>query len=537
MSDVLLHPERPVMLFPNVEDTERFLTTVKPSKVVEKKGRLMLAAPHRSDTVAAARKMGLAVPSSIETRYNWPGKFEPFDHQLVTAEFFTQHTRSLCLNDMGTGKTAAALWAADWLMREKLVQRALIVCPLSTIRVTWEREMFNVTPARTCSVLHGARNKRKEMASEEMPDFFLINHDGLHIVADELIARGDIDLIIYDEATAVKAPKSRRFKTLRDMVNKTRPRLWLMTGTPTPNTPSDCWTLGRLVNPFNAETNPQGMPLSFVRFRDSVEKKVTQFKWAPRTNAQSVVRARLQPAVRFKKDDCVSLPPVTYVDREASLSGDQSRAYVDMEKMLRAEAVDEAGHGVEVTAINAAVKMSKLLQICSGAVYGEFGKHAKVSMPNRLAVLKEAIEGSDRKVIVFASFRHALNRVQEFLTKEGITNAVIHGGVTGKARDSVLTAYMDKPHPKVLIAHPKTASHGLNLTVADTIVWFNPIFSTEQYLQANERMARPGQQHKMTIVHIGAAPLEWKAYRRLRDREAQQAGILKLYEETIGASK
>ena len=537
MSDVILHPSKPVMLFPNVSDTERFLRTVKPSKVVEKDGRLLVAAPHRSDTVKAARAMGLDVPSTIRTRYNWPGKFDPFDHQFVTAEFFTLHQKNLCLNDMGTGKTAAALWAADWLMKEGLVRKALIVCPLSTIRVTWEREMFNVTPARTCSVLHGPRAKRKDMAENDGSDFFLINHDGVHIVADELVGRGDIDLIIYDEATALKDPKSRRFKVLRDMVNRLDPRLWLMTGTPTPNAPSDCWSLGRLVNPFNAETNPQGMPLSFVRFRDSVEKKVTQFKWAPRPNAQTVIRARLQPAVRFKKDDCITLPSITYVDREAKLSGEQAKAYVDMEKMLQAEAVDEDGSRVEVNAINAAVKMSKLLQICSGAVYGEFGKFAKVSMPDRLNTLEECINESNRKVIVFVSFRHTIDRVLEHLVKKGITSAVIHGGVTGKARDQILNAYMDKPDPKVLIAHPKTASHGLNLTCADTIVWFNPIFSTEQYLQANERMARPGQKHKMTVVHIGATPLEWKAYQLLRDRERQQAGILKLYEETIGGNK
>jgi len=135
---------------------------------------------------------------------------------------------------------------------------------------------------------------------------------------------------------------------------------------------------------------------------------------------------------------------------------------------------------------------------------------------------------------VFVSFRRALDRVSEYLTKQGITNAVISGDVTGKARDTILTAFMDNDDPKVLVAQPKTASHGLNLTCADTIIWFNPIFSTEQYTQANERMARPGQTHKMSIIHLGANKLEWGAYGILRDRERQQAGILKLYEETLG---
>lgn len=536
MSEAILHPKKPVVLVPDVPDIDRFLATVQPSKVVESGGQLYVAAPHRSDTVAAMREMGVEVPSTIRTRYNWPGRFEPYDHQFETSEFMTMHKRGLILNDMGTGKTASSLWAADHLMKEKLIRRALIVAPLSTMRVTWEREMFNITPNRTASVLHGARDKRLRMVDEEMPDFFLINHDGLHIVADALIKRGDIDLIIYDEATAFKDPKSRRFKTIRKLVSKLDPWFWPMTGTPTPNNPSDCWALGRLVNPWDAETNPQGMPVSFVRFRDSVERKVTNFKWVPRTNAQQIVKARLRPAVRFKKEDCISLPPVTYLDREAKMSGAQLKAYNDMEKMLRAEAKDEAGTGVEVTAINAAVKMSKLLQICSGAVYGDHGKFAKVAMPDRLNTLQECIDASDRKVIVFASFRRSIEHLLDYLISKKITTSVLHGGVTGKARDTLLTNYMDKPDPKVLIAHPKTASHGLNLTVADTIVWFHPIFSTEQYLQANERMARPGQQHKMSIIHIASMPLEWKCYQLLRDREARQAGILKLYESTIGES-
>lgn len=531
----VLHPTKPVMIFPRVMDPKRFLATVKPSKVIEQGDKLLLAAPHNSDTVAAARRMGLEVPTSVETRYNYPGRFEPFDHQYTTTEFFTMHRKCLCLNDMGTGKTASALWAMDWLMREGLIRKTLVVCTLSTIRVTWEREMFSAVPHRTCAVLHGSRAKRLQMVHDRQDDVFLVNHDGFHIVADALMARGDIDLVIYDEATAVKDPKARRFKTLRNFVLKTHPRLWLLTGTPTPNRPSDCWTMGRLVNPFNSETNPQGMELSFVRFRDSVEKQVTKFKWAPRPNAQVIVRTKLQPAVRFKKEDCLTLPPIIYMDLEVMLSGAQAKAFTEMSNQLRAEAIDEAGNGVVVNAINAAVKMTKLLQICCGSVYGEYGKFAHLAMPDRLSVLEQCINQSNRKVIVFVSFRHAIDRVAEYLTKVGITNAVIHGGVTGRARDTVLTNFMDDVHPKVLLAHPKTASHGLNLTVADTIVWFNPIFSTEQYLQANERMARPGQTHKMSVVHIGANALEWKAYELLRDRERQQAGLLKLYEETIGA--
>jgi len=89
----------------------------------------------------------------------------------------------------------------------------------------------------------------------------------------------------------------------------------------------------------------------------------------------------------------------------------------------------------------------------------------------------------------------------------------------------------------VLIAHPKTASHGLNFTCADTTIWFGPTFSAELYQQANERMARPGQDSKMAIVHLSSTEIEQKAFQLLYDRQVTQQGLLSLYEETIGVKK
>ena len=109
----------------------------------------------------------------------------------------------------------------------------------------------------------------------------------------------------------------------------------------------------------------------------------------------------------------------------------------------------------------------------------------------------------------------------------------MHGGVTGSARDAVLRRFMDLKDPKVLIAHPRTASHGLNLTCANVAIWFGPTFSAEGYQQANERMNRPGQDAHMTIVHLSSSPVEEKAFRLLADRQTTQKSLLSLYEEEI----
>lgn len=539
MSDqVILHPTKPLIMLPDPSEPERVLCHVTPSKVVEKKhGGLAIVARHNSDTVARLRGIGIAAPSSISTRYNWPGRLTPFDHQYTCAEFLTLHEKCCNLSDMATGKTAAALWAADHLMKEGLVRRALVVCTLSTVESVWVREMFSVLPHRTACVLHADRAKRQRMAKDYNRDFFIVNHDGVTVVKDILAKRGDIDLIIYDEASALKNGQTNRFKFVRKLVNDTGARLWLLTGTPAPNSPTDAWALGRLVNPFDISTNPTGAPTSFVRFRDSVMRQAGPFKWVARPSAQIVVRQILQPAIRFKKEDCLTLPPVVYSDRYTKLSPEQIRAFDQMKKDFQAQAVTEAGEGVQVTAINAAVKLSKLLQICSGAAYLEDGRTVTFDMADRLAVLEEIIHEASKKVIVFIPFRHAIDRVHEHLTDKGITCGVMHGGVTGKARSALIARFMDTPNPHVLIAHPKTASHGLNFTCADTTIWFGPTFSAEMYQQANERMARPGQDSHMGIYHLSSSDIERKAFQLLYDRQVTQQGLLSLYEETIGVPK
>jgi hypothetical protein len=78
----------------------------------------------------ALKGLNMDVPSPITGRYNWPGKHKPFDHQRTTSAFMTLHKRSFCFNEQGTGKTASAIWASDFLMEQKIIKRVLIICPL-----------------------------------------------------------------------------------------------------------------------------------------------------------------------------------------------------------------------------------------------------------------------------------------------------------------------------------------------------------------------------------------------------------------------
>jgi superfamily II DNA or RNA helicase len=110
---------------------------------------------------------------------------------------------------------------------------------------------------------------------------------------------------------------------------------------------------------------------------------------------------------------------------------------------------------------------------------------------------------------------------------------VVDGDTTRSQRAQILGAFQDHKDPHIIVAHPKVASHGLNLTNADTIVWFSPIHSLDIYEQANERMARPGQKLKTNIIHLGGCPLEWGVYKVLRSKGRAQEEFLELFKQEL----
>jgi len=158
------------------------------------------------------------VPSPIYAQYDWPGQVKPFKHQKTTAAFLTMNPRSFCFNQQGTGKTMAAIWAADYLLNQEKIRRVLIICPLSIMDSAWRADLFKVAMHRTVDVAHGSREKRKEIIEGDA-EFVIINYDGVEIVRNE-IANGGFDLFIVDEAThyknaqcALHRPDGRGFHT------------------------------------------------------------------------------------------------------------------------------------------------------------------------------------------------------------------------------------------------------------------------------------------------------------------------------------
>ena len=458
------------------------------------------------------------VPSPILGMYDWPGRYTPFDHQKTTASFLTMNPRAFCFNEQGTGKTASAIWAADFLMKQGKIKRALIICPLSIMDSAWRADLFSFAMHRTVDIAHGAKKKRQEIIASDA-EFVIINYDGVEIVKDD-IANGGFDLIIVDEATHYKNAQSKRWKVLASIMNG-KTWLWMMTGTPAAQSPVDAYGLAKLVN-------PKEVPRFFGAFRELVMHKVTQFKWAPKPNANDIVYNCLQPAIRFTKEQCLDLPEMTYVKREVELTAQQKKYY----ELLRKEMMTTAA-GEQITAANAAVAMNKLLQISCGAVYSDTGETVEFDVKNRYKVLREVIDESSQKVLIFVPFKHVIGILKEKLTKEGITNDVINGDVSANKRTAIFKAFQETDNPRVLIIQPQAAAHGVTLTAANTIVWWGPTSSLETYAQANARVHRSGQKHPSTVVQLQGSPVEKRLYKMLDERINVHTKMIDLYQDIL----
>ena len=505
-----------------VRNADRITEVIPKSKVIGEADGVYTVLVHWGlEETHVLKNLGIRdVPSPILGRYDWPGIYKPFDHQKTTAAFLTMNRRGFNLGEQGTGKTCATLWAIDYLMTNKLIRRALIVCPLSIMDSAWRADAFRCVMHRTIDIAYGTREKRKKVIESDA-EIVIINYDGVEVVAGD-IQKNNFDLIAIDEVNHFKNAQSKRWKVMNALIT---PNTWVwgMTGTPASQSPTDAYGLAKLMNPTS-------VPKFYGAFRDMVMIKLTQFKYIPKPGAEDTVHKVLQPAIRFTKEDCLDLPEMLYATREVPLTPQQNKYY----KVLKEQMMIEAA-GEEITTVNAAVNLNKLLQLASGSAYTNSGEVVEFDASNRLNALEEIIEESSHKVLVFANFRHGIELINNHLIKKGYTTGLIHGGVNAGTRAQIFNKFQTEADPKVLIIQPQSAAHGVTLTAANTIVWWGPVTSYETYAQANARVHRAGQKNKCLVVQLSGCPVEDKLYRALQQKEKMQDSIMSLYEEAINS--
>lgn len=458
--------------------------------------------------------------------YDWPHApgIKPYESQKIAANFMILHPRCFNLSDMGVGKTLATLWAADWLMKQTPGMKALIVCPLSIMQRVWADAIFkNFLNRRTFQILHGVADKRSAGLDKDS-DFYIVNFDGVGVGAHthkrfeldgfskQLAEREDIRLVIVDEASAYKDASTKRHRLARQIIGK-RDYLWMLTGTPTPNAPTDAYGLAKLVNNAFGKGKDQ--------FRSETMIKVSNFIWKPQRDGYEKARKLLSPSIRFDISEVWDGPEMTVQQRQVELTDEQKHHMAALKRDL--QVVVKSGQ--PITAVNEAAVRTKFIQISLGAIY-DAGHHSHtIDAKPRMDELKAVVQEAPGKILIFVGLTNVVNLVYKDLKKRWACE-VVNGNVSQKERSRIFQAFQEETEPRIIVADPGTMAHGHNLWVAQTVIWMGPTDKAELYVQANKRAHRPGQKFPVTIVQLVSTNLEREIFRRLENNISLQGSLL-----------
>jgi len=498
-------------------------------------GPSLIGMPHSLSNCLRLSAMGYTPPSPIEYYYSWPREVtlipQPFKHQMVSSGFLTLNPHAYCFNDIGTGKTLTAAWAADYLMSIGAAQRFIIAAPLSTLERVWADALFYHFRHRKFVVLHGSAARRRKLLCQPA-DFYIVNHDGVGVIQKELAARPDIDGWIIDELAVYRNKSTVKHKTLMSLLypsqGEPKPWVWGFTGSPIPNEPTDAYGQCRLVTPHTVPkyySQFQNLVMEPLRpVAPGVRSSEPIYLWRPRKEALTIVHQAMRPAIRYKRTECLDLPPTITQMRDINMSSEQTRHYKELMRELYTEV-----KGGRVTAVNEGVLRSKLLQVACGVVYDINGEPRQIDAGNRIDTLLELIEQVNEKVIVFVPFTAVTAMLAKELNKHW-NFAVVTGSTPIKERNQIFSDFQDPSKDIDLLAHPECMAHGLTLTQASTIIWYAPIDSHETYEQANGRPDRAGKLYTLNIVQLAGSAVERKMYKRLDQRQTTQGVLLSMVE-------
>lgn len=447
------------------------------------------------------------------------------DYQLAGVAFLQSHARAALWLDMGLGKTAVALTA---LTLDHLP--ALVVAPKRIAEEVWPEEARTWRPGLRVASATGrpaARNAALAAGAAGEADLVVLGVDNL---ADALPHISGYSTVIIDEASKFKSHRSARFKVMRQL---TTDHLWELSGTPSPNGLLDVWApiylldrgarLGRNISAYRDRYFEVGKLRNGRPAIIPATGVVTS--WVPKPGAaESIHRALEGLCLSMSTEGRVELPPVTVNEVTVPLSSTVMRHYRKLKRELVVD-LDMLGN-ISHSAPNAAVMTAKLSQITSGFLYDydELGQPTgtyTVLHRDKVNAVAEVVEGTGSPVLVFYRFKAELE-----LLRETIKEAVHIDDPRDDGRSQV--AAWNAGDVPVLLAHPASAGHGLNLQHGGhTVVWSSLPWSLEEWEQANKRLARSGQTHPV-IIHTLVSPrtVDGEIIAALTDKKSVQDALL-----------
>lgn len=418
--------------------------------------------------------------------------YKPYSYQVYATRQILEKPRVGLFLDMGLGKTVITLSAIEELIYNRFqVSKVLIIAPLRVAQSTWTTEVEKWTHLKKMRVSQVLGSREQRIRGLETPaDIYIINRENVPWLCETLGASWDFDMVVIDELSSFKSGKTARFKALKKQIPKCS-RVVGLTGTPAPNGLLDLWSQVFLLD-FG-----ERLGKTFTRYRDTYfepDKRSAQmvFTYRPKKQARECILKKLSDlCVSMKASDYLELPPRFDRVLDVVLSPKVRAAYEKFEHDAFMKVFRASGNSAEITALNAAGLINKLLQFSNGAVYDD-ERGVQAVHDTKLEALSELLECSGgQPVLCFYSYKHDFARILERFP-----------GARKLENPEDIKAWNRGEIP-LLLCHPASAGHGLNLQSGGHIIaWFGLPWSLELYQQANARLHRQGQTDPVIIHHL-----------------------------------
>lgn len=440
-------------------------------------------------------------------------KCQLHEYQEYSKNFIMDHSYCALLLDMGLGKTLSSLTAIDELLNTfEVIENVLVIAPLSVAEKTWtdEIEKWDHLNHLTFSKILGNQRQRLD-ALDKKADVYLINRENVEWLVNHYQRRWPFKTVIIDELSSFKSPSAKRFKALR----KVRPlleRVIGLTGTPSPNSLLDLWPQIYLLD----QGERLGKTITQYRnkyFVPAQKNGHIVYSWQLIPGAEEAIYKKIGDiCVSMKAKDYLNLPPRTDNIIEVELSERDKKRYKELEREYVLELKDS-----DVVASNAATLSNKLLQLSNGAIYDENDEAIEIHQ-TKLDALERIVEDAQgQSVLVFYQYKHDLERIQKHFKQAKKIDVA----------DGDIQKWNDGKIP-LLLAHPQSAGHGLNLQQGGhIIVWFGLTWSLEYYQQANARLDRQGQTQPVIVHHIVTKDtIDEQVIKALQNKEIGQEALM-----------
>jgi len=408
-------------------------------------------------------------------------------YQERAIEFIKEKKRCGLLLDMGLGKSVSTLTAISDLQDGFAVNKVLVIAPLRVATSVWPKEVHNWSHLSHMRVAVVTGNERNRLAAlqRDDADLYVINRENVVWLVEHYGKKWPFDCVVIDESSSFKNPSAKRFRALKRILPFTE-YMVLLTGTPSPNSLLDLWSQMYLVD-FGMSL---GRTVTGYKQR-FFEQDYMGYKWSLREGADETIHELIRPrTLSMSAEDYLELPKCVSLQQEIELPKKALDAYLEFEKEL----LLELDNNVEIEAINAAALANKLLQFCNGAVYTDEHKNWSEIHNAKLEALEELVECNDEPMLVAYNYKSDLERL-----RKRFPSAV----VLDKSDETI--ERWNRGEIKILLAHPASAGHGLNLQKGGSLaVWFGMCWSLENYQQFNKRLDRQGQTKPVRIIHLVA---------------------------------